>query len=409
MNILYLTWGETPRSYGVFGSQVISQFVENSKVSSDLNYYFASGVPIVHSGIIREKWNYFKEIKKISSQLGTIPFYWIPIFASQNFVNSSKVTFGFMHCIANRFLEAVVRKVKPDVIHCRSYHAAWAAFCLRRRLRISYKIIFDARSLWPEAVSLVRGYKNDGRDYRFLKRIENILLRRCDVTIAVSDPMREYFVELKAKKVQTIYLSADTATLAYEANTSKVKSQTINFCYLGALGEGSWHQTGELKKLFTHLKIIYPDAYLTIITTSNHSYIRNEFQEYGACVRITSTKNVRQLKRILMAMDFGLLSYFNPRNEEEIRLSATVLAVKTAEYLVSGLPVIVNDRCGGAKFLVDNFNLGISYSSKNFDSLTKNAIDEFIGHQKRQMISCTAINLFSSKKNAVAYNYLYTL
>src|SRR5690606_20724497 len=97
MKVVYLTWGETPRSYGVFGSQVIGQFVETQKCTQDDDFHFVSGVPIIHSGLIREKWNYRKEIDNIKLRLGKIPFIKIPIFVPQNFVNSSKRSFGLMH------------------------------------------------------------------------------------------------------------------------------------------------------------------------------------------------------------------------------------------------------------------------------------------------------------------------
>ena len=44
MKVIYLTWGETPRSYGVFGSQVIRQFVETSKLLPEHKFYMICGL-----------------------------------------------------------------------------------------------------------------------------------------------------------------------------------------------------------------------------------------------------------------------------------------------------------------------------------------------------------------------------
>jgi hypothetical protein len=67
MKITYLTWGETPRSYGVFGSQVIGQIKATRNFSSEVNIELVSGVPIIHSGFVREKWGYFKQISNIEN------------------------------------------------------------------------------------------------------------------------------------------------------------------------------------------------------------------------------------------------------------------------------------------------------------------------------------------------------
>jgi hypothetical protein len=59
MKVVYLTWVETHRSYGVFGSQVIGQFVETQKLSPNDEFHFISAVPIIHSGLLRENGDIF--------------------------------------------------------------------------------------------------------------------------------------------------------------------------------------------------------------------------------------------------------------------------------------------------------------------------------------------------------------
>ena len=39
MKVVYLTWGETPRNYGVFGSQAIRQFIETQKLLPKSNRF----------------------------------------------------------------------------------------------------------------------------------------------------------------------------------------------------------------------------------------------------------------------------------------------------------------------------------------------------------------------------------
>jgi hypothetical protein len=69
MKVAYLTWGETPCIYGVFGSQVIRQFDETKKLLPNSEFHFISAVTIIHSGLLREKWRYFSELSMVKKNL----------------------------------------------------------------------------------------------------------------------------------------------------------------------------------------------------------------------------------------------------------------------------------------------------------------------------------------------------
>lgn len=408
MNIIYLTWGETPRSYGVFASQVIGQFVENSKQTKDNNYFFISAVPIVHSGLVRDKFGYFKEIEMVKKQLGSIPFIRIPIYVTQNFVNSSKATFKYMHIGVYRHLKNKFLEIKPEMVHCRSYHAAWAALKVKEKYGFNYKIIFDGRGLWPEEVSLKKGFKKDSKNYLFLKNIEKELLLKCDVSVAVSDTMKEHYKNLGANRVECIYLSASTQKLLPKQSQTTSKKKDTVFCYVGALSKDTWHQPLQLLELYRHLRNVVDNPKLIIVTTSNHEVIKEVFSEIpNEELTFTSTKSIDELSEVLSLADFGVLSYFKPKTTEEKLLGSMVLAVKTAEYLSAGLPVIVNSYCGGAAKIVENYHLGISYNPNSFEELTKKSIVSIKNKYTKFEINEKAKELFDYKVHAKEYVKLY--
>ena len=407
MRVLYLTWGETPRSYGVFGSQVIGQFTENAKFMSDAQFYFASAVPIVHSGLVREKWSYLNEIKNVRNHLGSIPFFWLPIYAPQNMMNSNTFSFKWMHIGAHQHLVQLVKRIQPNVIHCRSYHASWAALCVKNKYNLNYKIIFDARGLWPEEVTLKNGYSFNGKGYNFLKKIESDLLQQCDLTIAVSDPMQAHYESLGVKQVNTIYLSADVTQLAYEHVATNSNNQRLQFCYVGALSDNTWHHPTTLKNLFIHIRERIPDAQLTIVTTSNYEALKQIFVEFSKDVSFTSVKTSSELKVVLKKMDFGLLSYRKITNKYEEFLGMSMLATKTAEYLVAGLPMIINKFCGGAASIVEKNNMGLTYDPATYEGLSAVKLKCFNTPEQRRRISLKAIELFSYQAHANEYVDIY--
>src|SRR5690606_12564127 len=110
-------------------------------------------------------------------------------FTSQNFVFSSRFSFKTLHWAAHAQLASLVEATRPDIIHARSYHATFAAIETKRKYGFNYKVIFDARGLWPEEVAWKKGYARDGRNYSFLKDLERKLLEESDVCISVSETM----------------------------------------------------------------------------------------------------------------------------------------------------------------------------------------------------------------------------
>ncbi|WP_330441899.1 glycosyltransferase [Flavobacterium sp. C4GT6] len=407
MKVVYLTWGETPRSYGVYNSQVIGQFIETKKNMRDADFFFIAGLPIIHSGLIREKWRYKEELLKIKIRLGKIPFYRIPIFAPQNFVNSSKVTFLLMHFLSNIILKKKLKDIQPDVVHCRSYHAAFAALKVREKYRLNYKIVFDGRGLYPEEVALKKSYSDSNSNYLFLKRIENELLSKCDVSVAVSDTMQEHYLRLKAKKAICVYLSSSTSRLRPGHERIIREGDTINYGYVGALSDDTWHNPHELLSLYNKIRV-FGKSKLTIVTTSNHEAIRKCFADIPDDeINITSTKTEEELKQVLKTFNFGLMSYFKPQSKREVLLGNMVLAVKIVEYLAAGLPIIVNRYCGGAGTIIKKYNLGIVYDPETFQEINSKSITGFVNDDKFEERSNLAKELFDYEVNARNYKRIY--
>ena len=412
MNVTYLTWGETPRSYGVFASQVVGQFCETVKyIDNDNNKYeFVSAVPLIHSGLIREKLSYNKEIFNLKIALNTenISFKRIPIFSPQNFINSHALSFKLFHIYSHKLLASHFKITKPDIVHCRSYHATYAAIKVRELLNASYKIIFDARGIWPLEVTLKRKEGVKSNNFNYLNDIEQFCLDFSDKVIGVSEPMTSYYMNKTKTEVETIYLSADSSKLnsIIRAN-ARDERNAITYCYLGALSDDTWHKPKELSLLFKRLKELTPNSKLMIITTSPKSGFQSYFQNFSIDdVLYKSSANLDELKELLAQCDIGLMSYFIPQGEIQKTLSSSVLAVKTAEYLAAGMPMIVNKYCGGAALFLEKYNVGISYEPQNLQSLLLDDIKNLLEISPMLAMDRASTHL-DYKSNAAKYMKLY--
>lgn len=410
MKVAYLTWGETPRVSGVFGSQAIAQFVENGRALPDAQLYFISAIPLLNSGLVREKMGYFRERKKVIDRLEGIPFISIPIYAPQNFIFSSKKTFPWVHLGASRHLAKVLRKIVPDVVHCRSYHAAHAALRVRARLKLKFKVVFDARGLWSEEVALRKNFSRESEDYLFLKELEKRIVQESDATISVSSPMANYFENIGCKKSASIYLSASVEKLSKKADRMAPcqEDDPISLVYLGTLASTSWHHPSELIALYKHLSSLGRRITLKVITMSNHADIKLQLEESGIRdASIVLTKSPEELAQHLSEMQIGVLSYFKPKNENEKLLSNVVMAVKTAEYLAAGLPILVNRFCGGAAGVVKDNSVGIAYDPGTFEEIDGSSLQSLLHPEVSGRAVELAWDLFDYKSNAQRYKNIY--
>ncbi|WP_436287644.1 glycosyltransferase [Variovorax paradoxus] len=373
-------------------------------------FFFVSAVPLLHSGLVRERAAYFKEKNEVRKRLKGIPFFTLPIYAPQNFVFSSRHSFRTMHIGASWHLARLLRRIDPDVVHCRSYHATYAALQLRERLGKKYKVIFDARGVWSAEVALKRNFPEEGKNYKFLLNLEKWIVEKSDATISVSPQMGRYFENLGCNRSACIYLSApvDKFEKLSSSAPKEKEPQAIALVYLGTLGVDTWHKPSELVALYKHLVALVGRVRLKIITMSNHGALLKQLEALGLCdVEIVSTKSIEELAAELGGMDIGVLSYFKPKTKNERLLSSVVMAVKTAEYLAAGLPILVNKYCGGAAEVVSTNSVGIAYNPDTFEEITEHALNSLRTGGAQQRSVFIAKDLFDRSANAQRYAKTY--
>lgn len=410
MKVVYLTWGETPRTTGVFGSQVISQLKTIHEHAPESQFWLISGIPIIFSGLTQERLAYVKEIQILKEKLGEINNLLLPIYSPQNFFYSRKLEMKLFHALSSQHLINIVRKILPDVIHCRSYHATYAALKAREKSDLHYKVIFDARGLWPEEGVLKGRINPNSSDYRSMKVIEQYLLNESDATVVVSDTMQQHYKRLGSQNTIVIYLGALTNILSpqkIELDHSH-KRNRYTLCYVGALSDKTWHKPAYLFQLYKKYRNCLPNSKLLIITQSNHENIYKDRGDIPLSeITITSTQTPQELAKLLQSSRFGALPYFQPQSSIEKQIANTVIASKTAEYLAAGLPVLVNQSCGGATTLVEREGVGIGYSLENLQEINSESLKNLSTLQVAKKAIKVAQKNLDFDSNADRYLKLY--
>jgi glycosyltransferase involved in cell wall biosynthesis len=218
--------------------------------------------------------------------------------------------------------------------------------------------------------------------------------------------MQHWLGDLGAKRSELIYLNVDTDALdeGKMRDTSRIDAGAPILVYAGYLAEGTWHDPLNIWQVFASFRTHCPGAKLTVITKSNHGVLKQHLVEHGFsklidAITFTSAASPSETVKMLQDCDVSVFGYRTPKNAEELALAEPVFATKTAEYLCAGLPVIVNDICGGARAYVQEKNAGIAYNADTLLSAEDTA-SVLRQSRDRQSISATACSDFSLTMNA---------
>lgn len=414
MRVMFLTWGEVPRLSSVYGGQVVEVIAALQSQPEIDDVSLVAGYPVIHSGMVREKWRYKDQLKAICDLIGAKNFSTRRIPVPPVGVHPKPWQLPFFTKGHHGFLARKIRTQNIDVVHCRSYVATHFALETRDIFGMDFKVVFDARSLMPEEATITGRWSAADPAFAFWKAREAEMLAQADLAVAVSEPMRVHFERLGAKRTALIYLNVaiNALDLARISDTSRLRAGAPVMAYCGYLDEKTWHHPDNLWRVFQAFQSHSPGAKLLVITKSNHAVLRNSLhacagEKATAATTFTSCPTPRDTVDLLQNADMAVFSYLNPANVFEEDLSETTFATKTAEYLAVGLPVLVNQYCGGARDYVLSKNAGVAYDPKTL--LSANDVERMLTlATDRVRISQDARSDFGLADNAARWCALYT-
>lgn len=406
VKVVYLTWAETPRTYGIYRSQVIDIITKIRDSSDDVSVELLAGLPVIHSGLVREKLKYKKEIATIKELLGKsdISFKTLPIFITQNFVYPSRFTFPLIFLGAERALykELIIRQ--PDIVHCRSMLAAYIASKVKKKHRLKYKIVYDVRSLWPENIER---RKPNAKNYAYFKQIEKSLVRYVDSVVSVNPEMASHYKEIGSKQTLVNYLAANVDQKPFEKLESQ-SNHSLKVLFLGAIRAKTIQDPILLFTIFETIHKLFNEATLTIITTSSHKKLRELALGYfGKELPITfiAVKDRAKLQRMLTEFDLAIHAYRKPTTEIYRLFASTGFATKSSEYLAAGLPIIVSKYPKSIGNLLATNNIGLVYDEDKQDGgLSVNSIKALLNEETKRIAQKVALDNFDY--NVVAKKFV---
>jgi len=236
-----------------------------------------------------------------------------------------------------RCVRRKMRAYRPDVIHARRLVATGLVLMNKTR---GQRVVYDARGIASaEALG-----ESGGRLRRVWKAAYRYCLEvlgsRCSAgTVAVSEPMRQYYAKLTRRPVVTIpnsaasYFRFDPELRAGMRGRLGYTNGQVVLVYAGGLA--NWWQWPEgIARSFRAFRSAVPSARLLVLTPHPIEPLQRLLTEEER--RATASLGVphEQVPAYFCASDVGLL-VLNPESKANCQASA----VKFAEYLACGLPV----------------------------------------------------------------------
>jgi glycosyltransferase involved in cell wall biosynthesis len=269
-------------------------------------------------------------------------------------------------------------RARRVVFHCRGERAVlWA-----RELapRCGGGVVADIRGAWSEEVLNERGYDGpEGADAPSLRLYHGALSRLhaalavAGPVISVSDGMLQWLRQRGVHDDRLVYVPCCVDRIAFSAEARARRRGELDivdklvFAYAGTIASYQHIEDG-MVPFFRAAALTSSRAHLLCITNDveKMKVLLREADVPETQVSVLSVKQ-RDVAEYLCAADCGLLV------RGPTRLTRLTLPVKFAEYLASGLPVIVSRIGGWLDEVVARHGVGVAIDCFNVDERTLRA------------------------------------
>lgn len=421
INVLYIVWGESIAYNGLFDNQVVEQIIKIKKETHSIKLTLLTGIPLTKR-FLRDKKKYLREIEKVKKYLQEnqieMIVKWVITFSK--YFYSNLFMLPFFHIGYLLFLRRLILKDQYHILHCRSYHSTLIAHLVKKLFRLSYKIIFDTRGLFPEEAVVAGCFSAKSISYKLWKFIEKKLLDNSDAIVNVSETFTEHVLKITDNPcIVTIPTSTNTQIFSgrnlEKRNIIRKKlgldANEKILVYLGALDELGWHSVENFVKIYSIFKALFTNTKLLLITRLSKDILTKRLTELNILeneILIVETNSPQETVDYLQISDYGTLPLKKINNDLQAIIGRTMVSSKAAEYLASGLPIIVNKDIGETSNLVRDNDIGCIFTLGEEDKI-KDCLKHIEKNYEKVSQSCIkfAREYFDTTVHAKQYIELY--
>ncbi len=309
------------------------------------------------------------------------------------------------------YISWLIKKKKIEVIQTRSYIPAIMVWFIKKFFRINF--IFDMRGLIPDEQAYSGNWPKGSLKYKLAKYVEKKLILSADSIVVVNESFKDYIqnsILYKTKKNITVIPNCvDVNKFVFNPKQRKnlrLKlglSDKLVLVYSGSFAE--WHLIDKMINFFIVLKKTSNRAHFLILSyekDKTKTILNNNLIEVDYTIIDVPPQ---EMPNYLSIADLAI-SFIQPTFTKKIACSP----IKFAEYLSTGLPVIINGQISGTDEMVKKNNLGVvidEFNKENYQTGVKNILK--ILEDKNTNIRCRKFieNNLSLKQSINKYESIY--
>ena len=255
------------------------------------------------------------------------------------------------------FSSFLVVSRRIQVVHARGYLPSLIGLVLKACFGTS--LVFDMRGFWVDE-KLEDGWKKSGILYRFLKRVEKLLLFYADQVIVLTASSVKYLpsLGLPYSKIQSVSI-VPTLTQVKKF-TFQNKADHRKILKVGYFGSAmKWYDFQKVAEFVAGLEVNRIKFHLSVYNKGQNYYISSVLKGCGLDESVFTITSLDP-QDIPAAMAQVHVSPFFIRPLFSKQASAPT---KFAELLASGVLCVTNKGYGDVSHLLESRNIGISVDS----------------------------------------------
>lgn len=285
-----------------------------------------------------------------------------------------------------------------NIIHARAYQSLFSTILIKKILRT--KLIFDMRGFWPEELVDSGRIKQKSFYYKVLKFLEKKSIFTSDWIIALTPEAKEIIKQkFKVKNVEWMPTCVDE---------NRFKNlQPINFVnkfvvvYSGSLW--SFYNMQAMANFFVAIKQKIENSHFLILGNNETEKLNKLFsqKEINKKDYTILTVSPEQVSNYLSGCDIAVSFIYKTYSKK------AAFPTKIAEYLMAGLPVVINSQTDFLKNLIVKNKIGVVVDNPDNCDFNKK-IDELqvILQDKNIKLICKKIAQGYLNKNICIDKYM---
>ena len=172
----------------------------------------------------------------------------------------------------------VTKKSKIELVHCRSYIPAIAAFLVGKLTKVPF--IFDMRALWPEEMIDADRLKRHSWVHKVINYLEKRLINESAHIVSLTHAAVPYLLD-KHQGVNKNKFTVIPTCVDLSRFTENAESERNAIGTMGTVVSG-WYHLDWLAKTVSLAGDVFADTTIKIITRDDAEIIFNEFEKVSS-------------------------------------------------------------------------------------------------------------------------------